>query len=273
MRKLTTWSGDSDEESAVSTPDEGAPKLDFDATLATTFLTIIFTFALDDEIPLDAYTDGDEEKFRHAINPLAATGGFRALRDLFGDYMHDSCWKTVLMGSDDSKGTFSNSEQRGTEELPAAFVDLCELDSRSNAENNEYYHIVRLLAPLLRLDHDADNFTKLIAFCGRTWHYFRPLVLRRDPRGLLLLSYWFALLPQMDQWWLTQRAKTECMAILNYLSQIDDAQVNALLPFPASFGQEDLFYIFDPPSDDSDSATIFERYFQKAVTREPRIPS
>lgn len=140
MRESTTWNEDSAGEGAISTPDANAPKLDFDATLATTFLTIIFTFALDDEIPLDAYTDEDEEKFRHAINPMAATGGFRALRDLFGDYMHDSCWKSVLMGSDDSKGTFSNSEQRGAEGLPAAFVDLCEIDANSNAENNEYYH-------------------------------------------------------------------------------------------------------------------------------------
>lgn len=70
------------EKSTGPQPNDTIIKPDFDATLATTFLTIIFTFALDDDIPLDAYTDSDQEKFRHAINPLAATGGFRALRGM-----------------------------------------------------------------------------------------------------------------------------------------------------------------------------------------------
>jgi hypothetical protein len=86
-------------------------KPDFDATVATTFLTIIFTFALDDDIPQDAYSGGDEDKFRHAINPLAATGGFRALRILFGQFMNTSVWKVVLQGSDDDQGTFSDGGQ------------------------------------------------------------------------------------------------------------------------------------------------------------------
>lgn len=247
------------------------PLPDFDAALATTFLTIIFTFALDDEIPVDAYTGQDEEQFWYAINPLAATGGFRALRDVLGDFMYDSCWRLVLMGSDDSKGTFSNSEKRGIDGLPAALVDLCELHPDSSTENNEYYHIVRLLTPLLRLDNDLNNFTKLIAFSGRTWPYFRPLLLRRDPRGLLLVSYWFALLGQLDQWWLKQRAKTECMAIVNYLSQLEDAKIAALLPFPASLGQADLSYLWDPHDTESNSAAIFERYFQKVMTRNSRL--
>lgn len=253
-----------------SSEDGDDSRPDFDATLATTFLTIIFTFSLDDDIPADAYTDSDEDKFRHAINPLAATGGFRALRGVFGDFMHDSCWRPVLMGSDDSKGTFSNSEQPGIKGLPTAFVELCGLDHNSNAENNEYYHIVRLLAPLLHLDHDSSNFTKLIAFSGRTWPFFRPLVFRKDPRGLLLLAYWFALLRQLDQWWLTKRATTECAAIVNYLFQVDNPEITALLSFPASFGTSDLSYIWESDYSDSNSAVVFERYFDNTLSRKPR---
>lgn len=253
--------------SRSSSPDADETRPDFDATLATTFLTIIFTFSLDDDIPPDAYTDDDDDKFRHAINPLAATGGFRALRGIFGDFMHDSAWRTVLIGSDDSKGTFSNSEQLGIKGLPPAFVELCDLDNGSNAENNEYYHIVRLLAPLLHLDHDSNNFTKLIAFSGRTWPFFRPLVFRKDPRGLLLLAYWFALLRQLDQWWLTLRARTECAAIVNYLSQVGDDDILALLPFPASFGASDLDYIWEYSDESEGSAKVFERYFDKSLGR------
>jgi hypothetical protein len=59
-------------------------KPDFDATLATVFLSIVFAFSLDDEISADAYTTIDEEKFRHAIDPMSATLGFRACRQSFG---------------------------------------------------------------------------------------------------------------------------------------------------------------------------------------------
>ena len=242
---------------------------DFDATIATTFLTIIFTFSLDDEIPQDSYVTDDDEKFRHAINPLAATGGFRALRDIFGEFMNASIWKTVLKGSDDDSGTYSYGEEPGIDGLPIAFVALCDLNTHSTRDNNEYHYIVRLLTPLLRLEYDDENFTKLMAFCGRTWPYFRPLLLQKDPRALLLISYWFAMLRQLNQWWIIQRAKTECMAIVTYLSQLQDAKIAALLPYPASFGLADLSYIWDPPDIEPDSSAIFERYFQKAITRTP----
>lgn len=119
-------------------------KPDFDATLATTFLTIIFTFSLDDDIPQDAYAGEDDEKLRHAINPLAATGGFRALRDVFGQFMKASVWKPVLAGSDDNQGTFSDGSRTGVDGLPTAFVDLCDMDSDSTNDNNEYHYIVSL---------------------------------------------------------------------------------------------------------------------------------
>lgn len=248
---------------------KGASKPDFDATVATLMLTIMFTFSLDDNIPQDAYVSEDDEKFRHAINPIAATGGFRALRDIFGEFMNVSVWRLELRGSDDDSGTFSNGDQTGIDGLPIAFVDLCNLEKSSTKDNNEYHFIVRLLTPLLRLEPNVENFVKLMSFAGRTWPYLRPLLFRKDPRGLLLVSYWFAMLRHVDQWWLTQRAKTECIAIVTYLSRLGDARIVALLSYPASFGQADLSYIWDLPNFEADAGAIFERYFQKAITRAP----
>ena len=216
---------------------------DFDGTITATFLSIIFTFSLDDEIPQDSFAADDPEKLMHAINPLAAAGGFGALRDVLGERMLDSVWRSALMDSDDDKGTFS-TDTPGTAGLPSAFVNLCELHESSSSENNPYHTIVRLLAPLLRLKPASNNFTKLIAYSGRTWHYFRPLLLGKDPRALLLLSHWFALMRQIDQWWIITRARTECLAIVNYLCQLRDPKIVALLPFPASFGQADISYIW-----------------------------
>ena len=130
--------------------------------VATVFLSVIFTFSLDDDISVDAYASDNDEKLQHALNPLAATGGFRAVRDVFGEFMRNSVWKLVLMASDDDLGTFSNGEQPGIDGLPPAFVDLCELDASSTNDSNEYHQIVRLLTPLLRLDSGSENFTRYV---------------------------------------------------------------------------------------------------------------
>lgn len=213
---------------------------DSDATITATFLSIIFTFALDDALPPDSYAAADDpDKLTHALNPLAATAGFGALRALLGERILDSVWRAVLLDSDDAHGTFS-TDTPGVAGLPAAFVHLCELDPSSNADNNPYHTIVRLLTPLLRLRPDGHNFTKLIAFSGRTWRAFRPLLCRRDPRALLLLAYWFALMRQVGQWWIATRAETECVAIVEYLCRVGDARITALLPFPASLGKTEL---------------------------------
>ena len=216
---------------------------DFDGTITATFLSIIFTFALDDEIPQDSYAADDPEKLMHALNPLAATGGFGAIRNVLGERILDSVWRAVLFDSDDDQGTFS-SETPGIEGLPTAFIDLCGLDESSNSENNPYHTIVRLLTPLLLLRPDGNNFTKLIAFSGRAWRYFKPLLFRRDARVLLLIAYWFALMRQVDQWWIATRARTECLAIVKYLCLVGDEKIVALLPFPASLGQADISYIW-----------------------------
>lgn len=218
---------------------------DFDATVAAAFLSIIFTFALEDDLPLDAYTSQDDETFQQAINPLAATGGFKAVTKLFPASLSESAWMAVILASDDRKRSFSDSRQAGVDGLPPAFVDLCELREDSNCSNNDYYHLVRLLTPLLRLDGKISNFCKYMAFGGRVWVEIRPLFLQKDPRTLLLVSYWFALLGRLDQWWMTRRARAECMAIVHYLFLLQDPKITPLLSFPATFGQADLGYLWD----------------------------
>lgn len=128
--------------------------------------------------------------------------------------------------------------------MPRLLVHLCELSASSTSENNPYHRVLRAMTPLLHLWPSAENFPILFAFLGRTWPDFKPLVLRKDPRGLLLLSYWFGLLRQVDQWWLTARAKTECATLVAYLSSVGDLSINDLLPFPAAFYTSDASYMW-----------------------------
>lgn len=216
----------------------------YDARVETTFLAIIYLFALDDVLPINAFSAGTSDLLMRAISPLAVCSGFRALRITAGPRVYTSSWLPVLVATDDAHGTFS-SEAPGTQGIPSAFIQLCGLDASSTAENNDYHRILRLLTPILRLEPDVNNFAKLFSFAGRGWLNLKPLLLRKDHRALLLVSYWFALLHQIDQWWLTVRAKTECQAIVEYLSQSsEDVNLHRLLEYPATFGHSGLSTIW-----------------------------
>ncbi|KAK1058953.1 hypothetical protein LTR74_013010 [Friedmanniomyces endolithicus] len=216
-----------------------------DALIGTTFLSVIFAFALEDQIPANAFLTNYDEAVAHALSPLAAGSGILAL-DQAVPMQSAVAWMPVLRKGNDRVGTYTD-QSPGTAGLPPAFVQLCGMDERSSAANNEYHSILRLLAPLLRLERSVEHFTKLIAFGGRTFGLFRPLLRKRDARALLLLGYWIALLRQLDQWWLNVRVRSSCLAIVTYLRTVGDLGVEALLAFPASGGEGGYGYLWDWP--------------------------
>ena len=215
---------------------------DFDSIVGATILVTIFTFALDDRIPIDSFTSGNAIALSHAPSPMAMTGGFRALPQDLGDGY--SKWIPVLEGSDDEHGSFSD-ESPGTHGLPEAFLGVCELDDDELRDYNPYHKILRQLAPLLRLAPSPNHLHKLLGFSGRTWVEFRPLLERKDQRALLLFAWWLALLRQVDEWWITTRARTACMAVVHYLCATEDPRVQALLEYPASPDSTDYAWIWE----------------------------
>ena len=222
---------------ALATP---GGKQNVDALISTTFLSVIFAFALEDQIPEDAFITDYDKSVAHALSPMAAGSGIIALGEAFR--IHTSqAWMPVLRKGNDRLGTYT-SQAPGIEGLPSALADLCGVDEQSTSANNEYHSIIRMLAPLLRLEPSVEHFTKLIAFGGRNFSLFRPLLERRDAKALLLLWYWFALVRQLDQWWLNIRASSSCLAIATYLHTVPDPKIHALLSFPISCDQGDLGY-------------------------------
>lgn len=139
-------------------------------------------------------------------------------------------------------------------DLPAAFVELCEIDDNSTDDNNVYLYVLRLMTPLLCSRSSHEHLPQLMAFCGRTWPRLQQLVVHREPRSLLLLSYWFALTTQIGQWWMIQRVKSECAAILHCLSQTQDPRIVRLLRFPTTFDHEDLSCIWQSFAESEDSS-------------------
>ncbi|KAK4930041.1 hypothetical protein LTR49_003369 [Elasticomyces elasticus] len=214
-------------------------RLDFDATIAGCVGAVFLAFATEKPLAVDAYVKGDRDAMQVIVGPLAAAGGFGSMKQVVGESMGDSLWRKLLRSTDDQLGSFT-SHEKGSQGLPLAFVELCEVDTLSHRGNNAYHHILRLLTPLLRLRPGEGYFGKLIAFSGRTWSAFKPLVLARDPRAPLLLSYWFALMARYGQWWIVRRAESECSAIVEYLSKSWNKRIDRLLAFPATFGNEGL---------------------------------
>lgn len=199
----------------------------------------MLTFEMDDDSLFDAASNTSNDPFLRTINLMAATTGFRSIVRIYAQPQLHSKWVPVLESTDNVQRTFS-CPPPGVDGLPHAFVKLCDLDKHSSIENSPYHHIVHILTQCLQLKPSVENFPTLFASMGRVWPEMHALLLDRDPRGLLLMSYWFALLRQIDQWWLTTRARSECMRIVAYLSTLRDPAINALLPFPAAFGSTDM---------------------------------
>lgn len=216
----------------------GKPDSNKGALVASIILIICYTFALDDELSPDAIFQTDESSYNRILDPLAATAGFRALSSITTEMEQVSIWAPILCSTDDEQHSFT-SERPGVRGVPRAFVELCELNEMSNPTNNPYHRIIRHLTPLFSLEPSAENFPTLFAFCGRTWHNFKPLLAEKDPRALLLIAYWFALIRQIDRWWLSTRVKTACRVITNYLKTVQNPKIHAMLSFPASIDSID----------------------------------
>lgn len=73
-----------------------------------------------------------------------------------------------------------------------------------------------------------------MAFAGELPNSFVRLLDERDPRALLILCYWSALLSQLDFWWVIESAHTVCRELCAYLDKVPDQRVRNLLQFPAS---------------------------------------
>lgn len=224
------------------------PDTGFDATVAAMFLTIIFTFALEDGSAHNNRPASENQFITRILNPMASTGGFRALQVMYNAPARGSLWASVLDAADNDVGSFTNDAQ-GTEGLPPAFVRLCELGDTSSSHDNPYHKILRLLVPLLEMELAPENMNKIFAFGGRLHNTFRPLVTKMDTRALLLLSWWLALLRHVDEWWVKAWARASCHSVVTYLSSLHDSRIQALLVYPAAFGTADFSWIWNEETD------------------------
>lgn len=197
--------------------------------LSTCMLLAIMSFTNEDPEPSKSWVFSNRPE---ALNWLTIQTGLKSLLIQVEPYLQNSMWLPVFLDADDEVGTFAN-DQPGPAGLPKAFVELCEIGDATTVHNNTYHLPLCCLAPLLQIEPGLAAFVKLITFMGRLTPAFKQLLLDKDARALLILSYWFALMCRVDLWWIHRRVKSECIAICMVLQGHPDHRIRHLLQFPA----------------------------------------
>ena len=126
------------------------------------------------------------------------------------------------------RGPFEDDDPN--EEVPEDLRNLYGITLHSNSGNNIYYST---LVSLLTLDSSSVSLTQLMAIMHRFGPEFYQLIRSRDLRALLLLTIWLSLMCDVNLWWISGRATTECFACCQYLDRYGDDVIRKFLWSPS----------------------------------------
>ncbi|CCD55730.1 similar to transcription factor Cys6 [Botrytis cinerea T4] len=119
-------------------------------------------------------------------------------------------------------------------ETSRALHRLFEEENNSKSFKDSYERPLRHLCQLIRLGTDQDTVCTFMSFVGELPESFIKLLDQKDPRALLILCYWSALLSQKYYWWVRDPATAVCGRLCAYLDRIPDEGIRSLLYYPAS---------------------------------------
>jgi hypothetical protein len=122
---------------------------------------------------------------------------------------------------------------REVSELAPDFIPLCSLDEPLAYCQNPYYSPVSMLSDLWQSKGTKVMIGRYMSFWGLMKPDFRSLLGCKDPRALLIMAYWYALLSS-TVWFITRRARLECLSICLYLEKYyaDDGEIQRMLWAP-----------------------------------------
>ncbi|KAF7885441.1 uncharacterized protein EAF02_003950 [Botrytis sinoallii] len=117
--------------------------------------------------------------------------------------------------------------------LPTHFMELFDLDEYSTVINNPYYLTLISLQRIINIECNRSAMLSFLGFLTSISPQYKILLKMKDPKALLLLSYWYAKVWRIV-WWVERRAILECQAICIYLDRYhsDDLLIQELLLFP-----------------------------------------
>lgn len=198
-----------------------------DGLLSTCMLLSIVSFPGECK-PADSWVFSNDPT---DLNWLLVQGGLRYLLGYTGRYLNKSIWRDVYRESDED-GTFDD-HRPGAEGILPGFAELCEIHETTTEDDNPYHWPLRMISAIVKLQTTRRNFAKLGGFMGRLLPDYSNLLLAKDPRALLILSYWLAKMCEVQNWWVHQRVHSECVATCMYLESVNDPRILQLLTYPA----------------------------------------
>lgn len=118
--------------------------------------------------------------------------------------------------------------------IPEDVKTLYNINDDSTLRQNPYYLVLRSLVPLLILETVNTSLTRLMTVVHRFKPEFYKLLRCKDLRALLLLAQWLGLMCKVNVWWISSRARSECVACCKYLDASGGETIRRLLSLPAA---------------------------------------
>lgn len=168
---------------------------------------------------------------------LAVNRGLAPLFNATKSYHQDSFMTPVFKLVEDDEAVQSA--------LPLSMFELCGYTATATQDDlrqNPYVPPLQQLNALMPLDRNLPTVLKYLRFMAAFDKRFFALINRNDPRALLIMSYGFALMCNVELWWTQPRARRDCWAICSYLDTLGDRNIRPHLGFPKrACGYESTF--------------------------------
>ncbi|EGE05032.1 C6 zinc finger domain-containing protein [Trichophyton equinum CBS 127.97] len=165
------------------------------------------------------------------LNWLLIQGGLRFLLMHLSRYLEHSIWYEVFMESSDEE--LFGDHRPGKVGLHPELAEICGITDTTTEDDNPCLWPLRMLTPILKLEHNRENFFKILGFMGRLLPDYTNALLAKDPSCMIILAYWLGKLCERPDTWLYSRGQIECYALCAYLEALGDPNILELLEYPA----------------------------------------
>lgn len=189
----------------------------------------------------DLQTSPDHDYSSPEFSGLQCISGICLLKDIpsLGSTLDSTIWQSAFAGC--GEGSLADVEIFETSSIAFKIMNgleqLCECSYTKVATEGPYEKALSTLRRFMQLEIDHNKIGKLFSFTTDLDPRFVRLLERKEPKALVLLCYWFALLSQIDQWWIIESARTEGLKLLNFLGAVKNPRIQDLLRFPAEILQ------------------------------------
>ncbi|KAF2117909.1 hypothetical protein BDV96DRAFT_644246 [Lophiotrema nucula] len=121
-----------------------------------------------------------------------------------------------------------------------AVMDICDIPTSVHYSESPYFEPLRYLCDIVRGKLDNTAIGRLFAWVSKLSPTFVDMLEHMDPKCMVTMSYWFALLIRFGQWWTFATARHACRRIVVFIYKSAGHSLRALLQFPAETCGVDL---------------------------------